>query len=56
MNLLSIMDEEEYQMCDSLHYVKHEGEELNVLELVDNNLKVDEMLRKLLVLRNWCSV
>jgi hypothetical protein len=41
------MEADEYGMCDSLNYVKHEGEGLNGLDqLVDNNYKVDEMLRK----------
>jgi hypothetical protein len=39
------MKEEGYGMCDSLYYVKHEGG-LNGLDLVDSNVKVDEMLRK----------
>jgi hypothetical protein len=46
MNLLSIMEEEGYGLCDSLYYVKHEGEGLHGLELVDSNLKVDEMRRQ----------
>jgi hypothetical protein len=32
-------------MCDSQYYVKHEGG-LNGLDLVDSNVKVNEMLRK----------
>jgi hypothetical protein len=40
------MEEEGYGLCDSLYYVKHEGEGLHGLELVDSNLKVDEMLRQ----------
>jgi hypothetical protein len=40
------MEEEGCGLGDSLYYVKHEGEGLNGLDLVDNNLKVDEMVRK----------
>jgi hypothetical protein len=46
LNLLSIIEEEGYGMCDSLYYVKNEGVGLSGLELVDNNYKVDEMLLK----------
>jgi hypothetical protein len=46
LNLLSIMESEGYEMCDSLYYVKEEGEGLDGLELVDGNYKVEEMLRK----------
>jgi hypothetical protein len=40
------MEEEGYGIGDSLYYVKHEGEELNGLELIDSNFKVEEMVRK----------
>jgi len=40
------MEKEGYGLCDSIYYVKNEGEGLNGLELVDNNIKVEEMLRK----------
>jgi hypothetical protein len=40
------MEEEGYGLGDSLYYVKHEGEGLNGLDLVDSNLKVEEMVRK----------
>jgi hypothetical protein len=40
------MESEGYGMCDSLYYVKEEGEGLHGLELVDSNYKVEEMLRK----------
>jgi hypothetical protein len=46
LKLLTIMEEEGYGLSDSLYYVKHEGEGLNGLDLVDSNLKVDEMVRK----------
>jgi hypothetical protein len=46
LNLLSIMEEEGYGMCDSFYYVKQEGFGPNRLELVDINYKVDEMLVK----------
>ena len=46
LNLLSVMESEGYGMSDSLYYVKHEGEGLNGLALVDSNLKVEEMVRK----------
>ncbi|XP_047050729.1 uncharacterized protein LOC124655949 [Lolium rigidum] len=46
LNLLSVMEKEGYGMCDSLYYVKDEGEGLNGLALVDRNLKVEEMVRK----------
>jgi hypothetical protein len=40
------MEKEGYGMCDSLYYVKDEGEGLNGLALIDSNLKVEEMVRK----------
>jgi hypothetical protein len=43
---LSVLEEEGYGMCDSFYYVKNEGEGLNGLELIDSNLKVEEMVRK----------
>ena len=46
LNLLGLMEKEGYGLCDSIYYVKNEGEGLNGLELVDNNIKVEEMLRK----------
>jgi hypothetical protein len=46
LNLLSIMESEGYGMCDSLYYVREEGEGLHGLELVNSNYKVEEMLRK----------
>jgi hypothetical protein len=46
LKLLSVLEEEGYGMCDSLYYVKNEGEGLNGLELIDSNLKVEEMVRK----------
>jgi hypothetical protein len=46
LKLLTIMEEEGYELSDSLYYVKHEGGGLNGLDLVDSNLKVDEMVRK----------
>jgi hypothetical protein len=46
LNLLSVIEKEEYDMCDSMYYVKDEGEGLNGLDLIDSNLKVEEMVRK----------
>lgn len=46
LNLLSVMEAEGYGITDSIYYVKHEGEGLNGLELIDSNIKVDEMVRK----------
>jgi hypothetical protein len=40
------MEKKGYSMCDSLYYVKDEGEGLNGLALIDSNLKVEEMVRK----------
>ena len=46
LNLLSVMEKEGYGMCDSIYYVKEEGEGLQGLDLIDSQLKVDEMIRK----------
>lgn len=46
LNLLSIMESEGYGLSDSLYFVKHEGEGLNGLEVIDSHLKVEEMIRK----------
>ena len=46
LNLLSIMESEGYGFSDSMYFVKHEGEGLNGLELIDSHLKVEEMIRK----------
>ena len=46
LNLLSIMESEGYGINDSIYFVKHEGEGLNGLELIDSHLKVEEMIRK----------
>ena len=46
LNLLSIMESEGYEFSDSMYFVKHEGEGLNGLELIDSHLKVEEMIRK----------
>ena len=46
LHLLSIMESEGYGMNDSLYFVKHEGEGLNGLELIDSHLKVEKMIRK----------
>ena len=46
LNLLSIMEAEGYGFSDSMYFVKHEGEGLNGLELIDSHLKVEEMIRK----------
>jgi hypothetical protein len=46
LNLLSVIEKEEYGMCDSMYYVKDEGEGLNGLDLIDSNLKMEEMVRK----------
>ena len=40
------MEKEGYGMCDSMYYVKEEGEGLQGLDLIDSQLKVDEMIRK----------
>jgi hypothetical protein len=40
------MEKEGYGLSDSMYYVKDEGEGLNGLEVVDNNMKVEEMVRK----------
>jgi hypothetical protein len=40
------MEKEGYGICDSMYYVKEEGEGLNMLDIVNNNLKVEEMIRK----------
>ena len=46
LNLLSIMEAEGYGFSDSMYFVKHEGEGLDGLELIDSHLKVEEMIRK----------
>ncbi|XP_037438603.1 uncharacterized protein LOC119306511 [Triticum dicoccoides] len=46
LNLLSVMEKEGYGLCDSVYYVKDEGEGLQGLDLVDSQVKVDEMIRK----------
>jgi hypothetical protein len=46
LNLLYVIEKEGYNMCDSMYYVKDEGEGLNGLDLIDSNLKVEEMVRK----------
>ena len=46
LNLLSIMEKEGYGLCDSMYYVKDEGEGLQGLDLVDSQVKVDEMITK----------
>jgi hypothetical protein len=46
LNLLALMEKEGYGICDSMYYVKEEGEGLNMLDIVNNNLKVEEMIRK----------
>ena len=46
LNLLGLMEKEGYGLCDSMYYVKDEGKGLNGLEIVDNNGKVEEMVRK----------
>jgi hypothetical protein len=40
------MEKEGYGLCDSMYYVNDEREGLHVLEIVDKNLKVEEMVRK----------
>lgn len=40
------MGKEGYGLCDSMYYVKDEGEGLQGLDLVDSQVKVDEMIRK----------
>jgi hypothetical protein len=46
LKLLSVIEKEGYGMCDSMYYVKEEGVGLNGLDLLDRNLKVEEMVRK----------
>ena len=46
LNLVTVMEQEGYGICDSMYYVKEEGEGLNGLDLVDGQQKVDEMIRK----------
>jgi hypothetical protein len=46
LNLLALMEKEGYGICDSMYYVKEEGEGLNGLDLVDSNFKVEEMIRR----------
>ena len=43
---LLLMEKEGYGLCDSMYYVKDEGEGLQGLDLVDSQVKVDEMIRK----------
>ena len=43
---MGLMEKEGYGFCDSMYYVKEEGEGLNGLELVDNNSKVQDMIMK----------
>ncbi|KAK1651807.1 hypothetical protein QYE76_069612 [Lolium multiflorum] len=54
LNLLALMEKEGYGICDSMYYVKEEGEGWNGLDLVDSNFKVEEMIRRLRnVLPEW---
>ena len=46
LNLLSIMEAEGYGICDTMYYVKDEGEGLAGLDAVDSSGKVEEMIRK----------
>jgi hypothetical protein len=46
LSLLGLMEKEGYGLCDSMYYVKDEGEGLHGLEILDSNYKVEEMLRK----------
>ena len=46
LNLLSEMEKEGYGICSSIYYVKEEGEGLQGLDVIDSQLKVDEMIRK----------
>ncbi|CAM0946298.1 unnamed protein product [Alopecurus aequalis] len=46
LNLLSVMEKEGYGICDTMHYVKYEGEGLDGLAAVDSNDKVEEMVKK----------
>ena len=46
LNLLSIMEAEGYGICDTMYYVKDEGEGLAGLDAVDSSSKVEEMIRK----------
>ena len=46
LSLLGLMEKEGYGLCDTMYYVKDEGEGLNGLELVDSNAKVVEMVKK----------
>ena len=40
LNLLHLMEKEGYGMCDSMYYVKSEGEGLDGLAVVDSSAKV----------------
>ena len=46
LSLLGLMEKEGYGLCDTMYYVKDEGEGLRGLETIDSNAKVDDMLRK----------
>ena len=46
LSLLELMEKEGYGLCDSMYYVKDEGEGLKGLDIVDSNAKVEHMLTK----------
>ncbi|CAM0874786.1 unnamed protein product [Alopecurus aequalis] len=46
LNLLSVMEKEGYGLCDTMYYVRDEGEGLDGLAAVDSNDKVEEMVKK----------
>jgi hypothetical protein len=46
LNLLAVMEKEGYGLCDSIFYVKDAREGLNGLDIIDSNMKVDEMIKR----------